>query len=890
MSLLSRFREFLDARREHDAVAEEMQFHIERETQRNVANGMSPTEARRAAMRDFGGVDRFREHARDERPGTRLADLRASWLDWKLGGRMLLKYPGLSIIGGITLAAAIALSVGIFEFSWEMRDPRLPLPGGERIVRLENLDVAESTIERRSVHDFLVWRDELESIEQLGAYRAIERNLITPDGRSEPVDVAEISPVAFPLTRVPPLLGRPLVEADAAPGAQNVVVIGYELWRSRFGEDPSVVGSTVQLSRAPATVVGVMPEGYSFPINHQIWTPLRLEAAQPREGLPIRMFGRLRDGVSLTTAQAELASVGARMARANPATHEHLRPRVLRYAAPSATLGADADDLIVANLLVWVVLLIAGTNVATLMFARTALRESEIVVRNALGASRGRVMAQLFVESLVLSLVAAAVGVALAMGFMKYARENFASDVDWPFWWDLSLSLPTVLYTTLVAVGIAAIVGLLPAIHATGPRVQAALRSIGGGGTHMQIGRVWSALIVFQVALSVLGLPVAIALTGEQLAQQQARDMFDARPFLTFRPQLDADEVTGDDPDLPARMATLVGELERRLEADGDVVAVTFADALPAVDWPPMQVELQRGTESPVIVDTKQADDQVVVSAVDADFFEAFGAPITAGRSFHSGDIGSDHGVAIINESLAQRIGGNPIGVRLRTVANGEDPEAKPWLEVVGVVGDVGLESTAEGEAELIYTPASVATLPAPPHMVVRVRGDAAAFEWTLRETAARVAPDLRLYEVMTLEEVIRLDAFDGVLMTASILVPVLLVLLLSAAALFALMSVAVARRTREIGIRLAIGASPRALLAALFKRAALQIGVGIVAGNLLVLALMSVIENEFDAVPTALPMLAASLIMVIVGLAACFVPARRALAVQPTEAVVSAQ
>jgi ABC-type antimicrobial peptide transport system permease subunit len=205
-------------------------------------------------------------------------------------------------------------------------------------------------------------------------------------------------------------------------------------------------------------------------------------------------------------------------------------------------------------------------------------------------------------------------------------------------------------------------------------------------------------------------------------------------------------------------------------------------------------------------------------------------------------------------------------------------------------VSDVGLEPTAEGEAELMYTPASVTTLPAPPQMVVRVRGDAAAFERTLRETAARVAPELRLYDVMTLEEAIRLDAFDGVLTAVTVLIPVLLVLLLSAAALFALMSVAVARRTREIGIRLAIGATPRALLAALFKRAALQIGAGIVAGNLLVLALLNVIEDELNSVPTALPMLAASLIMVIVGLAACFVPARRALAVQPTEAVSDAR
>ena len=886
MSFLNRFREFRDSRREHDAVADEMQFHIEREIQYNIANGMTPAEARRKALRDFGGVERFREHARDERPGTRLTEFRASWLDWKLGGRMLLKYPGLSIIGGMTLAAAMALGAGFFEYTWEMRDPKLPLPEGDRIVRLETVDVAASTIERRTTHEFLVWRAELESIEQLGAYRAIERNLITADKRSEPVEVAEISPVAFPLTRVPPLLGRPLVEADAAHGAENVVVIGYDLWQSRFNADPSVIGSTVQLSRVPATVVGVMPEDYLFPINHQIWTPLRLDEAEPRTGVPIRMFGRLRDGVSLEAAQAELAAVGARMASANRETHEHLRPRVLAYAAPVQTLG----DQVVPNLAVWVVLLIAGTNVATLMFARTALRESEIVVRNALGASRARVMGQLFVESLVLSLGSAAVGVAIAMAFMQYARANFASDVDWPFWWDISLSLPTVIYTGVIAVGSAAIVGLLPAIHATGPRVQAALRSIGGGGTHMQIGRVWSGLIIFQVALSVLGLPIAIATAGEQLAEYRMRAGFDAAPYLTFRPDLDEDEVPGDDPDLPARMMALVGELERRLEADPEVLAVTFADVLPAKDYPAERVEVQRGAEPPVVVETNLDNDQVLISAVDPGFFEAFGVPVMAGRSLHSGDIGSGHAVVVINEALATNIGGNPVGVRLRTVSTDEEQQPNPWLEVVGVVGDLGMEPTANGESDFIYTPASVATLSAPPHVAVRVRGDAPAFELKLRETAAQVAPDLRLYDVMTLDEVIRQDDFGGVLMALSIMIPVLLVLLLSAAALFALMSVAVARRTREIGIRLAIGASPGALLSALFRRAALQIGAGIVAGNLLVVALMSVIVQEVSVVPTALPMLAASLIMLTVGAAACFVPARRALAVQPTEAVNSAR
>lgn len=885
MSILARIREFVDARREHEAVAEEMQFHVEREILHNIEAGMAAAEARRKALQDFGGIERFREVARDERTGTRLADFRASWLDWKLGGRMLLRYPGLSIIGGMTLAAAMALGAGFFEFAWEMRDPRLPLAGGDRIVRLENYDVASSRIEGRAMHDFVAWRDQLETVEQLGAYRTIDRNLITADGRSEPIEVAEISPVAFPLTRVPPLLGRPLVEADAAPGAEDVVVIGYELWRSRFDSDSSVIGRTVQLSRAPVTVVGVMPERFLFPINHQVWTPLRLVETLPRTGPAIRVFGRLREGVSLDAAQAELAAAGVRMASANPETHEYLRPRVLAYAAPTDPLGM----FVMGNLFIWVVLLVAATNVATLMFARTALRESEIVVRNALGASRGRVMGQLFVESLVLSLISAAGGLALATGFIRYMRANFASDMDWPFWRDMDLSLPAVLYTGVIAVGIAAVVGLLPAIRATGPRVQTALRSIGGGGTHMQIGRVWSALIIFQVALSVLGLPIAIALTGEQLAQLRTRAAFDAAPYLTFRLDLDREDVSGEDPDPPSRMLTLVGELQRRLEADPEVVAVTFADRLPAGDHPTAKLEVQRGTEPPAAVTTNIEGDVVRTAAVDPGLFGAFGVPVTAGRALQGGDVGSAHAAVVINESLASSIGGNPVGARLRTVPDDGDQEVGRWLEVVGVVGDIGLDPAGRAESDFIYTPASVATLPTPPHMAVRVRGDARALEPTLRAAAARVAPDLRLYDVRTLEEAIREDSFDGILFTAIVAIPVLLVLLLSAAALFALMSVSVARRTREIGIRLAIGASPRALLAALFRRAALQIGAGVVAGNVLAVALISVTMEQAGVVPTAVPMLAASVIMVTIGFAACLVPARRALRVQPTEALSSA-
>src|SRR5687768_5117701 len=201
MSLINRIRELVHARAEHKAAAEEMQFHIDRETEHNIQLGLSAHDARRKAAQDFGGIERFREAARDERTGTRFADFKASWLDWKLGGRMLLKYPGLSIIGGFTLAAAMGLGAGWFEFSWEMRSGTLPLDEGDRIVRLENWDAAAGDVDPRAVHDFLAWRDQLTSIDHFGAYRDVERNLITSDGRALPQKVAEISASAFALTR-----------------------------------------------------------------------------------------------------------------------------------------------------------------------------------------------------------------------------------------------------------------------------------------------------------------------------------------------------------------------------------------------------------------------------------------------------------------------------------------------------------------------------------------------------------------------------------------------------------------------------------------------------------------------------------------------------------------
>ena len=333
----------------------------------------------------------------------RLRSAAVSWLDWKLGARMLLKYPALTIIGGLSLAAAIAIGAVGIEVADELLYKRLPFDEGGRVVRLETQDVVASRVEPRVLHDFAIWRRSLKTVTELGAARVSERNVLTGEGRVEALRVAEITASAFPLTRVPPLLGRPLQPTDEMPGAEPVVVLGYDVWQRQFLHDPAIIGRVVTVGRTARTVVGVMPPRFGFPRNQQAWVPLPVQDAPPREGPAVQVFGRLADGASWQDAAAELAVVSARSAADQPATHAQLRTRVRAFAGRTPGDPLRLEDWLIHA----IVLLVLGAvcaNVATLIFARTAMRESEMVVRHALGASRARVIAQIVTESLVLTL------------------------------------------------------------------------------------------------------------------------------------------------------------------------------------------------------------------------------------------------------------------------------------------------------------------------------------------------------------------------------------------------------------------------------------------------------------------------------------------------------
>lgn len=884
-------------------MADEMRFHIEMESQRLMkTRGISRDEAHRQAAIAFGGVEKYRGATRDVLGFTRARGLS---VDVKLGLRLLAKSPGLTVVALFALTLAIGAGAGYLEFTRDMLHGRLPFPGGDRVVGIQTWDQQTGEPEGRVTLEFARWRESLTAVRDLGAYRILSRNLITPDGRAEPVRGAAISAAAFRIAGVAPLHGRPLHTSDEAPGAPPVVVLGHDVFIGRFNADPSVIGSQVKLGADAYTVVGVMPEAFAFPVNHSLWVPLSIDdkAPQPRAGSAIRIFGKLAPGATLEQAQAEVTASALQFAREFPDTHRHLRPAVQRYIASmwSAVQDSAIQRLVLyaANLLFIGLLALCGANVATLVFARTVTRDAELTVRTALGASRARIVGQLVVEALVLTSIATALGLAFAYYGLQWVKQTIAAGQRAPvwFWWNDRLSPESIAYALALAVIAALIVGGIPGLKATGARVQDRLRHASGGSTAgLKFGGVWTGVIVMQVGVTVVFLAVITTLAWG-LFFQNAGDRALTIPgerYVTMRLNVDREAPVGpantEAQDAHRRQLRSIYErFAERVAAEPGVGGIGFGSRLPGMDH----------LQAPIELEGAGRVQMVRYATVSPDLLSTLQARLVAGRAFTDADAAQDRHVAIVDRTFVRTVlgGGAAVGRRVRAASVIEEdvnerryehrPGSGPWIEIIGVVDDLTADHYKRASDAVMYRPAHADTT-WPLYAAVHVAGDTAAMMWRLRVIAADIDPALRLDNVQTLDRVTAADrvALEFFLRLLAGIGGVALVL--ATAGVYALMSFTVARRSTEIAIRVALGANTHRIVLTTFARALAQVGTGVLMGSIPAAILAANLGPELavsanTATAAVICALAATTTIVMTALA-CAIPARRALKIQPID------
>ena len=899
--LFLRLLSFFRLNRAETDLAREITSHLQLLEDEFVAKGMSRQDARFAARRAFGGVEQAKEYQRDARGFRWLEDSR---IDFKLGVRMLVKYPGLSIIGGAGLAVGIAIGAAFFAFFYSYIYATIPAPDGHRIVGLENWDVRTNNEVRQAAHDFVTWRDEMKTVVELGAFRTVGKNFFAEGASAESVRIAEITAVGLNVPHIQPRLGRLLMAADEAPGARPVLLISSDVWVTRFASDPAILDREVRFGTTVYTIVGVMPEGFNFPISHDYWTPLHLDPARypRRQGPAIFIFGRLAPGVTMDQAQAELSAIAASTATQFPDTHTELRARVMPYAHPIMDIqGISTWQFAAMQATVSLLLLIVALNVAILVYARTATRQGEIAVRSALGASRARLVAQLFIESLVLCGLAAGAGLLLAQVGIRMGHAIMETEVGrLPYFINAGIPAPAYVYVALLTLVAAVISGVVPALHSTGQRMQITLREF-GSSSGLRLGNTWTILIVAQVALTVAGLPMAVALFWDDMSGGRTTMVFEPRPYLAATLSSDAEPPPGVDleayrRDQTIRAAKLEADLTARLEAEPAIAEVALARAIPD-DEPAAQIEVE-GAAAPV-----SGALRVKLNEVSDDFFAAFGVRHVAGRLLTSSDATSEARAIVVNETFVRRVLGNgdAIGRRVRYISTRQDGVAlgdspldtrasmiktDQWHEIVGVVGDM---YTNPIDPDLVWPQVFHAlntTSGSRPALLIKVRGnDAADFSTRLRDITMSLDPSVRL-NIRPLIDMERQQQLALRLLVLALSLIVGAVLLLSAAGIYALMSFTVSRRRKEIGIRAAMGADAGQLLRGVFSRSAAQLGAGVAIGSALALFLDVMSGGEVLGSTGRLFVPAMAIVMIGVGLLASIGPARRGLKVQPTEAL----
>ncbi|HKX32870.1 MAG TPA: ABC transporter permease [Blastocatellia bacterium] len=861
---------FFKSRLEHELEAE-LSFHLEREIERNIVRGMSPDEARAAALRSFGGVERVKEESRDLR-GLRLPE--ELWQDLRYGWRMLRRAPGFAVTAVLTLALGIGANTAIFSIVETVLVRPLPYREPERLVWLTNANyargIAQTFLNRADILDY---REQATTLEQIAAWDTIPVHL-RGVRQPERLEGIFVTPNFFQVLGVRPILGRDFDPQDAEG---VTIIISHSLWRRQFGGDPQVIGRKVDLDRSTptATIVGVLAPEFQYPPRIELYLVYQFDrvGTQRGGGHFDRTIARLKPGVSLDQARAEIDALALHQAQQYPDTNGGWKVVVTPFRSYLWGNARIALPLMLGA--VALVLLIACTNLANLQLARAGARRKEIALRLALGAGRQRIIRQLLTESMMLAVAGGGLGLLLAIWGLDLLRIWGPDSV--PRLKEAAVNAPALGFATLITLLTGAIFGLVPARQSAGTDLHRTLKETRHSGAaappHQRFRNI---LVVSQIALAALLLTGAGLLVKSFWRLRHVAPGFQTERILTAGLMANVAEY-GDQ----ARRARLFEEGLERIARLPGVESVGAISHLP-FGGRTMQMSFRvLGREDPAVrSESALADHRIVTPS----FFETLRIPLKRGRSLTERDTAETPMVYLVNEAFARAYfpGRNPVGERIDTGWNGWNPRGEG--EIVGVVGDVrhrGLEAAA---IPTIYVSHLQNSRALAINYVVRMSADPAALTESVRCELQALDPNQAVFNVRPLTDYVSESMaqrrFDLWLLGSF----AAFALLLAAVGVYGVMSYSVAQRAPEIGLRMALGAQPRDVLKLMMRRGALLTLIGVALGLGAAWGLTRLMSNLLFEVQATDPWTfwSIGLFLAAVALLAGYFPARRAMRVDP--------
>jgi putative ABC transport system permease protein len=854
---------------------EEVRFHLEREIEENIARGTSAEEARYAALRSFGGIERVKEETRDER-GIRTLD--EVWQDLRYGARMLRKKPGFTLIAVISLALGIGANTAIFSVVNTLLLKSLPYHDPDRIVLVWGVSnqSGSNTRSQVSATDVADWRRQNSVFAEITTYGNSSATLLS-GGEPDRINGIQVGDGYFSVLQGKPLLGRVFLPEEHEGGKDFVLVLGYDLWQRRFGGDPQIIGRQVILGRRSYTIVGVMPPDFqSLPTSlveprGEFYRPVaeKYDEAE-RSSRHLRAIARLKPGATLRQAQAEMSVIAHRLEQQHPRDNTNYGVRLTTLTED--TVGGLRQTLLLLLGAVLFVLLIACANVSNLLLARAAARQKELSIRAALGAGRLRLVRQLLTESVLLALAGGALGLLLAY-WGKSLIESLGAQVT-PLLSGVKLDARVLTFTLMISLLTGVVFGLAPALHISRPDLNETLKDAGrsaGAGAHGS--RLRSSLVVAEMALALVLLICTGLLIQSVLRLRGVNPGFNPANLLTMNVVLPLAKYPK-----PQQRVEFHNRLVERLAVLPGVNAAGFTSVLPfSANFDGRSLAVEDQPKPP------GAEINVDLYIITPDYLRTMAIPLRAGRALTESDTEESPKVALINETMARALWlkQDPLGKRIKFPGSERNPQ--PWRTIVGVVADVAQYALDRQPPMQIYLadaqyPASFMTL------AVRTASDPAMFAPAVRNEVRALDKEQAVFGIATLEELIGASIALRRFLMLLLLSFAATALALAAVGIYGVISYTVTQRTHEIGIRLALGAQASNVLRLVVGQVLRLVLSGVLIGLVAAFGLTRLIKTLLFGVSANDPLtfIVISTLLTVVALLSCWIPVRRATKVDP--------